>query len=716
MVLVSFDIVWPREIDESGPTGFFGMLAGLRTKPVVFEVIGHAGMVGHRLTVPEAIAPHVMEQLQGAVPGIGLRAVDRAALELTVNLRLHLSSRRRPLNTVPKPPTGDAVLRALAQADRTETICQQWTLGRSVPALAIPTNANDPRPESWPGAFLNALYVGPQRIDGDLRSALRSKRQHPGWLATGQLGAHAETSPRARQLIQGVLGALRQFDAPGVSLTATRTRSDLINRLRPSWRPSGLITTVELAALTAWPTGEITRLPVEHSKRRLLPPSSRIPSKGRVIAEATFPGKERTLSLLPGDALVHQHYLAPTGAGKTTAMLHPIVADLEAGRGLVVVDAKGGPDGLIERVLERIPEKRFADVVLIDPADPTERLVGLNPLASLGNDPDLVADHVLHVFHGLYDDSWGVRMADVLHASLLALANYPGATLCHVAVLLENPAFRRKVIASQRDPFGLGSFWQWFDSLSSAEMAAVTAPVLRRLRPFTVRRRTRLILGQADPAFHFSEVFTKNRIVLLALRKGTIGPEASGLMNSLAISQLWSATLARAALSPEHRGQPTFAYLDEFQEYLHLPTDLGDALVQARGLGLGFCVSHQHLGQLSPTIRSAVLSNCRSRCVFQLAHEDAVTFARTDARLTPEDFTGLGRFEVYAQLVADGEVQPWCSARIPPPPPVRSDPEVVRAQSRQRYGREASEVEAALDGSLMITSEDAIGQRRRRSL
>ena len=74
---------------------------------------------------------------------------------------------------------------------------------------------------------------------------------------------------------------------------------------------------------------------------------------------------------------------------------------------------------------------------------------------------------------------------------------------------------------------------------------------------------------------------------------------------------------------------PVMVYVDEFQDYLHLPTDLTDVLAQARGLGVGLTLAHQHLAQLPPAMRSAVLANARSRVAFQLGSDDARAIAHT---------------------------------------------------------------------------------------
>src|SRR6185312_8248805 len=109
---------------------------------------------------------------------------------------------------------------------------------------------------------------------------------------------------------------------------------------------------------------------------------------------------------------------------------------------------------------------------------------------------------------------------------------------------------------------------------------------------------------------------------------------------SLVVAQLWQAIQARAAV-PVSKRQPVLVYIDEVQDYLHLPTDLGDALAQARGFGVGFTLAHQFLGQLPLPMRAAMLSNTRSKVCFQLAQEDAVQMAKGHPELGPEDFTSL---------------------------------------------------------------------------
>jgi hypothetical protein len=237
---------------------------------------------------------------------------------------------------------------------------------------------------------------------------------------------------------------------------------------------------------------------------------------------------------------------------------------------------------------------------------------------------------------------------------------------------------------------------------------------MNKLRPLLLRLEMRAIVGQARRSFDLRRVFTERKILLVSLSKGLLGPETSSLLGSLVISQLWQAVLGRAAIAPERR-HPVFVYVDEFQDYMHLPLDFADALAQARSLGVGFVAAHQYLHQLDPAMRSAVLANAQSRVVFRLPGEDARVIAADSATLTPEDFQSLGAFECYMQAVARGTVQPWCSARTLPPSKPSSDPAKVRAASRAAYGVNRAEIEAdlhALFGRRQPGGDDLKPRRR----
>jgi Type IV secretion-system coupling protein DNA-binding domain len=686
--LVWHRLAWPREVTPEQIAQVCRVLAASGAQPMVIETIGSPGMVEHRLALPAARAPSLIDQLRAVIPGISVEEVSTRELTATHAVELRLSTKRRPLDSDDPASVSRALLTALAHVQRGESLTLQWVLARPLAAVAVPNHLEGLGRESWLSALLLAPFGTPSAVDVEVRNALRAKQSAPGWQAAGRIGVVAASSARARLLVGQVVGALHMAETPGIRWSVRLTKAKHIRTARASWLRPLRLNAGELAVISAFPIGATGELPVAMMGSRAIAPSEAVPHHGRVVGQASFPGRERPLALSAVDSLRHLHVLGPTGVGKSTLLVNLITQDMAAGRAVVVIEPKGD---LIADVLQRVPPGRINDVVLLDPTD-AERPVGLNPLARDGRSPELVADQLLGTLHSLYAAHWGPRTHDILGASLLTLARLPGMSLAALPLLLNDAGFRRRVVPRVSDPLGVSPFWSAYEAWSEAERATAIAPVMNKLRPLLLRPEMRAVLGQGQ-GFELRRIFTERKILLVNLSKGLIGPETSALLGSLIVAQLWQAILGRSVTLPERR-HPVFVYVDEFQDYLHLPLSFADALAQARGLGVGFTLAHQYLHQLDPAMRSAVLANAQSRVVFRLASEDARLLA--SGSLEAEDFQSLGAFQGYAQLVAQGAVRSWCSISTLPPGGLLSDAAVVRAASRTAYGVDRVEVEAGL--------------------
>ena len=133
---------------------------------------------------------------------------------------------------------------------------------------------------------------------------------------------------------------------------------------------------------------------------------------------------------------------------------------------------------------------------------------------------------------------------------------------------------------------------------------------------------------------------------------------------------------------------------DELQDYLSLPTDLADALAQARGLGVGMTLAHQYRGQLPPEIKAGVDANARNKIIFGLNGSDAKDLAGQAPELTAEDFMLLPRYHVYTNIMQDRKATGWMQGvTYSAGTPVRMAAE-LKAESMKRYGRPAEQVES----------------------
>lgn len=693
----TFALVWPRSLDEKAVTAFFAALAAEATPSVaVFEVVARGGQIRHQLTLPSARSEHVLRQLRALVPGVHSQRVPVGSPAPAYGRawRLKVSSHRRPLRSDNPAAVSLGILSALSGTHSGEVLCLQWLLGPRLRPVAIPNRFHDFTHESWWQTALSAPFGAPGPVDPEFRRALAAKQGLAGWRAVGRLAVHAATPARERQLLGNLLAAIRVAESPGLKVQAAATHpATVMQRQSPRWRWQwpNVLNEGEVIGLVGWPLGDAAVMGLIRGAAAVLPAAQVVPRVGRVIGDSSYGNGARPLAISVRDALHHTWLIGPTGVGKSTLMANLLLQDAAAGRAAVVIDSKGD---LVDDILQRLPEKRLADVVVLDPSD-LMRPVGLNPLAGRPQAAALGADQLLGVFHSLYGDNLGPRSQDILHACLLTLARYPRMSICAMPLLLSSPGFRRRLTRDLDDPLGTGSFWQWYESVSEAERQASTAPIMNKLRAFLLRPAMRRVLGQVEPSFRFRQIFTERKLLLVNLAKGLLGPETAQLFGALVFSQLWQATLSRVDIAPERR-HPVMVHLDEFQDYLRLPLDFGDVLAQSRSLGVGLTLAHQHLAQLTLEVRSALLANAGSRVCFRLGQDDAAVLARGGRIPTPEDFGGLGRYQAYASLLAGGERAPWASVRTRPLSPTLRLAETARAQSRAVYGQDGAAVEAAL--------------------
>ena len=625
--------------------------------------------------------------------GVSRRAVDQAVVVSARPVGAGLAMER--LTTVVR-----AVLAALATTAEDEELVVQLQLGRRFSPQAL----GRVEPQGW----LELLGLVPvPSLSGERGRRMRAQLGRHRAAVCLRLGVRAASPLRQRTLLQGLLGALRLLEGPGVRLRARTEHPAKLDSVRRPWRPGLELGAGETVAMAGWPVGEGALPATPSAHPRVLPlPAARETQRAFATGVADQAGERLGISI--GDALYHTVLLGPTGAGKSTALAHLALADIAAGRGVLLIDPK---TDLVADILARIPEQRRDDVVVIDPT--CSRPVGINPLARAqtargasspsgggvpggGASPELVADTVLATLKGVFAESWGVRVEQVLSAALVTLARTPGATLVDLPLLLTNAACRQRLITTAgADPLGTGQFWAAYEALSEAQRQQWVGPVLTRLQPFLIRPHLRATLGQAAPSFDLGEVFTRRRIVLVSLNKGVLGAESARLLGSLLVGQLWPLILARAVVEPSRR-HVVSVFIDEVQDYLSLPGSLADALAQARSLGAAFHLAHQYRGQLPTALKAGIDANARNKIIFSLSAADAAELARQAIGLEAADFQLLPRFGVYARTMHHGRENPWCHATTLPPTPPTQDALALRASSQARYGQDAAQTEAAL--------------------
>jgi hypothetical protein len=696
--LVAYRLRFPRDLDNDAVGAFLAGVTGLLPPwwrrwvgmPfVVLELRASARGIEHQLLVPRAWAGVVENLIQAHLPGVRYSEVALEPLKVRAATEYRLTTNRLELR-VEANEVAARLLSSVQPLHREEQLVVQWLLAAAPPVA--------PARVATPAEQRSMFPPSGAEPTSEAAAGLRAKQSEPLLLGLARVGATAVSAEREVRLVRQVEAAWHGTRAPGVHLrrrlmSSRHVASRLNRRAAPVTAWPKLLNTKELTGLLGWPVGLNAVSGLVLGGCRALARSPLVPSRGTVLGESNFPGSERPVAVSVDGRLRHLHAIGPTGTGKSTLLLNVAVQDLKAGHGLVVIDPKGD---LVRDLLERIPESRKDDVILLDPAD-DERPVGLNPLAGgEGIATEVVVENLVGTFRRLYSSNWGPRTDDILRAALLTLVDRPNATLCEIPLLLMDSSYRRRLVGNLDDPIGLGSFWGWYEGLSDAERMNVTGPVMNKVRALVMRPRVRGIIGQGEPRLSMHDVLAKRKVLLVSLASGLLGSEASALLGAWVFAELWNATTARAGV-PSAERRPCFALIDEWQNFVHLPTPMASVLAEARGLGLGLTLAHQHLGQLDKEAREAVLANARSRVVFQLPSQDARTLVPyLGSDLTADELQDLEAFEVVAQIYGDGRTLPSLTARTLPPPEPTSDVAEIREHSRQRYGVDRAEVESAI--------------------
>lgn len=710
---------FPLGVDAEAVSGLLRAMLAQRGRrsaiasPVISEVRMTAQRVTWHLTVPNDLVPVVRRTARSHLVGLQVTPIDDTLSAPWHAAELRLTDAERLLATDAAADVAAGLLAVAHRVGDGEELVVQWVIGPATLRRPIERTTTAPPRTLW---NLPDWQRAPRSAEA--AQAARKKQDEPVFAVVGRIGVHGASRRRSGQLIGSVIAALGPLRAPGVGVVRRPVPGLVISRRISHRSLAGAVsrmTPLELAAVLGWPIGNPDVPGVRYQAAPLLPLDRRAISRRSDARRLGVPmGDQRSddagVALGITDALRHLHLLGPSGVGKSTVMAHLILADIAAGRGVVVIDAK---DDLVTDITSHLPESADGRVVVIDPCD--EAPVGFNPL---GAGPAGI-DTVLHVFHSMWAGSWGPRMGDILHAGLLTLALNDNRSLVELPLLLTDPAFRKPLVsrAVKRDPIGLGTFWAMWDGWSDEMRAQALAPVMNKLRQVLLRPDLRAVLGQTKPRFDPSSVFTDRQVVLVRLNKGRLGGEGASLLGSLLVASLWRSALARSAV-PSARRRPVVWYLDEFQEFLRLPLDLADALVQARGLGVGVVLAHQHLDQLDRAVRSAVLANVGSRVLFRLDHDDATVMAkRTGGLLRPEHLSALAPYETYCSVLVEGERTAFGSMRTEPLPPPSRDVDALLDVNRQRWGRPATEVDERLqrlmNGDASAEPTAAIGGRRR---
>lgn len=396
------------------------------------------------------------------------------------------------------------------------------------------------------------------------------------------------------------------------------------------------------------------------------------------------------------DRTKHVYVIGKTGMGKSTLLENMAVQDIQGGEGLAFIDPHGKT---AELLLNYVPENRIKDVIYFAPFD-VEHPISFNVMEDVGYDKrHLVVSGLMSTFKKIWEDAWSARMEYILSNTLLALLEYPGATLLGVNKMYSDKAYRKKVVDNITDP-SVKSFWvDEFAKYTDKFAAEATPAIQNKIGQFTNNPLIRNIIGQPKSSFDIRKIMDERKIMIINLSKGRVGESNANLLGSMLITKIYLAAMSRADVSEKVlRTLPQFyLYVDEFQSFAN--ESFADILSEARKYKLNLTIAHQYVEQMSDEVRAAVFGNVGTMIVFRVGSYDAEVLEKEFApKFTAEDIVNLGMYQIYLRLMIDGMgSQPFSATNLPPiPEPAISYKEQVIQASRAGYGQLRSVVEESV--------------------
>ena len=576
------------------------------------------------------------------------------------------------------------------------------------------------------GAFSSALLTKPKKEEKpverppeitsaqkDLIAEINKKASQPIFDANLRILTSAPNGARAEEILDQLQSSFEQFNSPLLNQIKFKKLSGRKLRklfYRFSFRIFDesailVLSSEELANIYHFPSPALLTPYVKWLKAKQAPPPANLPTEGIIIGKNVFRGEERNISILEDDRRRHFYIVGQTGTGKTVLLQEMIKQDMEAGKGVALIDPHGD---LAEKILGLVPSSRIEDVIYLNPSD-IERPLGLNMLEYDPRFPEsktFVVNELLEIFEKLYNlkamGFGGPVFEQYMRNSLLLIMEDPesGSTLIEVPRILSDKNFRKYKL-SKCENIVVKNFWELEAEKAGGEaaLANMVPYITSKMNIFIANDLVRPVISQQQSSFNFREVMDQGKILIINLSKGRLGDINSYLLGMIIVGKILIAAFSRADV-PEERRRDFYLYIDEFHNVT--TRTITAALAEARKYRLNLIFSHQFIGQLDEETRKAIFGNVGSILAFRVGPDDAkYLITQFEPVFDENDLVNFDNYNAALRLLIKGETsKPFNIVTFPPS---KENPEVIRLIkefSRVKYGRDRTKVEVELSQRL----------------
>jgi hypothetical protein len=321
------------------------------------------------------------------------------------------------------------------------------------------------------------------------------------------------------------------------------------------------------------------------------------------------------------------YVIGEPGTGKSRYLDSLIKQDIEAGRGVSMVDVAGGLYQRLEAWLAQRPQY-WSRLVLINLQD-TKYIVRVNPLAVIEG---METHQISEFFRSMMVELWDVDVDDAPRMSWMMAHAFQGLAASDLSLVdledfLTNKAFRDDQL--QKLPPHMSHIRRYFATQFGKAQGGVypfILPTLSRTGPLLFYPDLRLMFAGKE-SLDFRRVLDDELIVLVNAPKGFLAPEPSKLVAAFITARFQQAAIARANTHIDDLSarKQHFLYLDEFGNYT--TSNILNILSELRQFRLSVVAAHQYLMQLSPEFQAGILSTAGVISCMRVGIQDAKVLA-----------------------------------------------------------------------------------------
>ena len=392
---------WQRPFVIDDVKAMLGQLVGLsRRKAVIFEIRIKQNKVRYLLGTEGQDRPYIHQLIQSHRKIQFSKVPKREVMTSARLVKIKQSYYALKTDSVENMIRASLSLAKILQPDETVTV--QLVLGTGSPPR--------PQPKDLPNLsakWYQVITNNVPELSENSKKLMRQKLNQSTFKCEIRLGVHSRSILRTKEFFDSLLSSFRMMES-NATIELKPLAIQKLNQAQPSWSFPYNLSVSDLACFMLLPIGEenIAGVPNVHPKLVVPPLGYNINRKNQRSLAQTVESQSRPIQISTQAGKKHTVFLGSTGCGKTTAMSHLILSDINSkNHSVVVVDAKGQ---LTHELLERTSTEHDEDMVIISPT--AKRVVSINPfeLTKHGIEPEVIADYLLELFKGLYPEHFGI--------------------------------------------------------------------------------------------------------------------------------------------------------------------------------------------------------------------------------------------------------------------------------------------------------------------